>query len=1410
MYKIRKFSFVFIFLNKNEKINLYNKKTKKTMRTIHYFLYLWLLVSSTQLMAQSPIWTLPNHYYDFITKQPLPTALSNPGAIVYNGNPHPTLSIDNYQGHYSNFGHNSYTNPVTGELLFFVIDGLVYDAQGYFIDAMYGEAPDGYFGGDHICVGNSEVVILPNPANCKQFYIFTSYTILVNDKITQVPYYSILDISIPNIHFNKPVSDPQHNPNGPFGALINFGANYTAQSLIYYPFSIANNNPNVIPKFVTGLGILWPLEGNNDIRYAITPSCAGSRYLFIKNSNGNVFRLKLSASGLQYLGHEFIPDICNQVYGSYFINGSYGLDSRSELEVVRLNNGNYRLAGTLHGVTSLPGQPTSLFTIDYDANANIIPSSLKYQTFHSDNSNKFLIFGIEISPNGQYVYFTHTSGPVNTNTLEYWDLNTNSITPIITTAQTFANDFRRSFIETDANGNLYLATSNRLAQFTNANNPVSGVFNNNFLGGLNYSVNNYGNFYPAMQTMNIYPLQDQIDRNSGICSSSGLDCACCRFYQGNDFKAFTATQSAVWTPTNNPINNGTGNIVYIIDSLIIPAGINITIRDMEFRFAADAKVIVRRGSGTAGGGRLTLERTTFTADTRCCEALWQGVEVWGYNTLSQSPLNLNNKQGLMRMIDNSVVEHAQRGVALVKITPQAGYDFTHTGGVIQSTNSFFKNNVVDVEFRNYLGYNNNTLVNNLSFFNNTEFITNQQMYANAVPNAHVFMSGVYNVYFRGCDFKNTVPQFYNTTDRGYGIRSFFSQFHVVPRCLTLNCSGIDQGSFENLWYGIRAFSAFNSFTFTADRNNFLQNYYGIEANSVDYLQITRNYFDIIATSPQNPQASFGVYLNTCTGYKVEENDLNTMNAYNSSRGIIVNNSVNNLPNPNLPPYPNISIYYNEVYKNRFTGQLISGQSQGNNAAIINNVTPQNDIGLRWLCNTFYGDVYQADLAVTSGAIDYHQGTALTNPGRNIFSHNTYDLHNDFALNQGVYPINYVHGPTFAETPLYYTPVLLTPTLVNTSGSCPTKIISGQNISFRSSLFAEINTLKPEIETKVNLIDGGNTQSVLSAINGNMSPGNLKNLLLSKSPYLSDTVLLAYIARNPPHGHLKEVLIANSKLSAQVMQAVNALNLPNGIKNQILAAQNANSSAREHLINEISALYAALGYNTYELNRSYLTDTTVVNGIDSVINILKDDNSSLSLELLCKAYVTKNDWVKAKEIRDLLYNTYGMYNFVKLFDVYAQLMQDLSTCIKINTDPTKRAIVEEVAYDPNDRINCTRAEALLEHALNNYFPAPIEELYPLGSGRSTFFSEENNNPLSNDVYLNIYPNPTKGILNIELGNAENTYMNVFVYDVFGKLIYQTQETNIKTQIDLSKLPQGLYAVKVETNNHSQTQRVVVVK
>lgn len=60
--------------------------------------------------SQSPIISLPPNS---VTNPPplatpLPTAPSNAGAIVYNGPPHPTQIIDNYQGGVSQFAHNAY------------------------------------------------------------------------------------------------------------------------------------------------------------------------------------------------------------------------------------------------------------------------------------------------------------------------------------------------------------------------------------------------------------------------------------------------------------------------------------------------------------------------------------------------------------------------------------------------------------------------------------------------------------------------------------------------------------------------------------------------------------------------------------------------------------------------------------------------------------------------------------------------------------------------------------------------------------------------------------------------------------------------------------------------------------------------------------------------------------------------------------------------------------------------------------------------------------------------------------------------------------------------------------------------------------------------------------------------------
>jgi len=68
-------------------------------------------------------------------------------------------------------------------------------------------------------------------------------------------------------------------------------------------------------------------------------------------------------------------------------------------------------------------------------------------------------------------------------------------------------------------------------------------------------------------------------------------------------------------------------------------------------------------------------------------------------------------------------------------------------------------------------------------------------------------------------------------------------------------------------------------------------------------------------------------------------------------------------------------------------------------------------------------------------------------------------------------------------------------------------------------------------------------------------------------------------------------------------------------------------------------------------------------------------------------------------------------------------------------------------------------------------------------------------------LNIYPNPTTGILNIE----NVGYLNLEVYNINGKLLFKTRSR----QIDISNYPKGVYIIKVIENNKTQLKRVVKI-
>lgn len=58
-----------------------------------------------------------------------------------------------------------------------------------------------------------------------------------------------------------------------------------------------------------------------------------------------------------------------------------------------------------------------------------------------------------------------------------------------------------------------------------------------------------------------------------------------------------------------------------------------------------------------------------------------------------------------------------------------------------------------------------------------------------------------------------------------------------------------------------------------------------------------------------------------------------------------------------------------------------------------------------------------------------------------------------------------------------------------------------------------------------------------------------------------------------------------------------------------------------------------------------------------------------------------------------------------------------------------------------------------------------------------------------------PNPTTGLVNIDISNWNDVQLNISVFDVLGKDILNKTINQRKTQLDLSKLSSGIYILKI---------------
>ncbi|MDT8412523.1 MAG: T9SS type A sorting domain-containing protein [Vicingaceae bacterium] len=1371
-------------------------KHNKLTFNINYSLWLFALSFLISIVGfaqptQNNILSFPPYYYQFLNIPPL-QPLNAPGGQS-------GFFFDNYDETPAKFCHNAFQD-INGEVAFFVVDDKVYNKDGYaFIDNQLidnnGFPYKGY----------SEIMIIPDPGNCNRYYIFTTFTLgdasaestdSLESPETQseiIPGYAILDLGLTDSNFPNMV-----------GGLVQVTQGQYFNTIFDLPFS---NNPNI--------------SSNGTHSYASTElnPVTNERFIFTL-TEGRILRYRLNAAGLTFDGEIASATISNFSWSASGI-------VKAEMEVIKLANGNYRmaLAGDINpiGSTNLAIRSIVIFELNQNGIEIGNPEIIQYSSggngtpLANNFSTEVSIHGLEFSPGGNYLYINRTKTTAFPATLEVYQIGSGLQPPNIPSLNTVGNtheEFRYSQIELGKDGKLYFANSNNLATYSNPNNPFSSPsqWNNTALPLTNYNL--VGSITSPSENLWSYILPDQIDGMDYTAHFNATPECCLEFSSysiSSDNNSHEYSGTHTWSDGNNTI--GTGNLsspITIKDLLIIKSGANITINNMRFEFAPGARLIVENGA------KLTINNgTTLTVYDDCggTGLMWQGVEVWGTGTNSFQPLTSGEF-----IANNSIIEHALEGAINYRRPIPIGTGTTlppfnaHNGGIIKTNTTTFRNNRNDVIFNPYSSMLNGNRINDRSFFINTTFTTDNSL-NNALLNPviiHVIMNDVMGINFSGCKFNNTAPSgIYPYLSRGTGILSFNTKFTVREQCLnplSNPCTNMNKSVFTNLTMGIRATDMNASTTVQIVNSIFDDNWRGVYLAGMEFPNVSDNNFDVgmmSAFPPSSNTASYGLYLDNCKFYKVENNDFTT--THFGFLGVYVNNS---------------GFDDNEIYNNTFSNLFVASQAAQRNGNGIGNTN--SGVGLVFKCNS-YETISHYDILVSSGRIKTAQGFCTPNqlaPANNRFS---YTATGDFWMQSSpivqdivTYQYNALQNgfnlepkpfPFINNTNTFPTAC---PGLINfhPTTSCPKRIQRT-----RAQLTAALGGLRLILDSLNNLIDAGDTQALLAFMATN-SNGDVKDALLAASPYLSDEVLLAYLASNPPSGHLQQVLLANSPLSADVDEALADMILPKGISNQIANAQTG-ESAMELLQQEISFYQSEFQRTENDLIRDLLFDEVTNDGFALVEDYLMQQpiRTNEQEQLLALVRIANEDVLGAQQQLDVLDNDPINTKFCELHNVVVAYMPTPERENTLLTDSTKAQTIGQVADATPLCQSGTNAQALLENVgIRNPYNEVIEIVEPqtgnnlrLGSSNN----ETNTTSTKKDVVI-LYPNPANGQVTIAHNlETKNGTVSLEVMDVMGRVLMNKTINNTNNQIDINQLSSGLYFYNVLQNDKMvQSGKLVV--
>lgn len=843
------------------------------------------------------------------------------------------------------------------------------------------------------------------------------------------------------------------------------------------------------------------------------------------------------------------------------------------------------------------------------------------------------------------------------------------------------------------------------------------------------------------------------------------------------------------------------------------------------------------------GGKLNINGATLTSVSSCPNSMWDGIKLIGngddapQTTAYQPNINLSS----------ATIKNARLGIENGIINGPA----YSSGGWIIATNSTFLNNYIDVSFLDYKApIVNGNEQNNKSIFTGCTFKSdnylNDPSYVSQIPGVgikvrlinfvHVSLSGVKGVRFIGNTFKADLTAIggvnYTTNFRGVGIKSSNSIFDVFSTCLAQdingNCTSYGPSNvFENLLYGVFAGSTDPLKKFSVVKANFTNCNSSIYQSGINYSTVNKNNFVVNTTIPQvfgkfncstHPEACMThfYYLNNSSGFSHQENN------YSVTSSQKVMGTVFNACGTGA----------NESYRNTYAGCHVGHQAQLTNGS---SGTGMNGLQIKCNQNT---TTKLYDITQTSGVVGeqgFCNGIDLTTPANNTFSHfqpsppsdiNAY-TGGGFKYNFNPNPFGGVQEPTYRTANITSGSCLGLGNFVYNTTTCPSKLnppgssnppqitkLQTDAQNFRQTA----EQLTAELNQK--LADGASI-TLINAINSTMDNGNLKNLLLSKSPYLSDDVLITYLQRpqTPPTGHIQEVIVANSPVSSNVKSVLDNMNLPNGIRNQINSSQAGTSIITQNK-QEIAYNVFNKDLTVNEIVRYYLDDTVTSNTYDYIIKWLEWNEAIEYKYDLVFAHTEKENYMRAQSLIDSLNTLTSNAPHIEFLQSHKTLKENHKNWRELETDVVLKNKVEVLSSDSLSPL-MGNARAALSVVFANTKNYELIEGFN-SSNNSSRLSSHQDNTNSPSIYnenllsLNAYPNPFGNQLNviydIKKVNQEEGQVEIKLFEISsGRLIIQQKSNNLTDNISLpiSDLSNGVYMISL-TNNNVNIGNIKVIK